>query len=84
MTPNPAYVAAIRNSVHAAPFPHLIGMTIAALELDSCRIDLVLGERHKQPFGIVHEWRHMELDHLHLPGFVSGLSDPLKPNVAQA
>ena len=54
MTPNPAYVAAIQDSVRAAPYPQLIGMTIAALEFDSCRIELALAERHMQPFGIVH------------------------------
>ena len=41
MTPNPAYVAAVQDSVHGAPYPHLIGMTIAALAFDSCRIELV-------------------------------------------
>jgi len=54
MTPNPAYIAAIRASVARAPFTHLIGLTIAELEFDRCRIDLDLGERHLQPFGIVH------------------------------
>jgi uncharacterized protein (TIGR00369 family) len=54
MTPNPAYVAAIQASVHGAPYPQLIGMTIAELEFDRCRIELTLGERHMQPFGIVH------------------------------
>ena len=54
MTPNPAYLQAIRDSVRMAPYPHLIGMTIEELEFDSCRIDLELGERHLQPFGIVH------------------------------
>lgn len=54
MTPNPAYIAALQDSVHHAPYPHLIGMTIAELEFDRCRIDLTLAERHLQPFGIVH------------------------------
>lgn len=54
MTPNPAYVLALRESVKQAPYPNLIGMTIASIELDRCRIDLDLGERHLQPFGIVH------------------------------
>ena len=54
MTPNPAYVTAIQQSVHNAPYPHLIGMTIAELAFDRCRIELALGERHMQPFGIVH------------------------------
>ena len=54
MTPNPAYIAAIQASVHAAPFPDLIGLRIAELEFDRCRIELELGHRHMQPFGIVH------------------------------
>ena len=54
MTPNPAYIAAIQASVHAAPYPELIGLKIAELEFDRCRIDLTLAHRHLQPFGIVH------------------------------
>jgi len=54
MKPNPAYVKAIQDSVHTAPYPALIGLTIEALDFDSCRIDLELAERHMQPFGIVH------------------------------
>lgn len=54
MTPNPAYVQALRESVRHAPYPNLIGMTIASLEFDRCRIELDLGEKHLQPFGIVH------------------------------
>ena len=51
---NPAFVAAVQQSVRTAPYPELIGMVISALEFDSCRIELDLGERHLQPFGIVH------------------------------
>jgi uncharacterized protein (TIGR00369 family) len=51
---NPAYVAALQQSVKTAPYPELIGLVIAELQFDSCRIDLELGERHLQPFGIVH------------------------------
>jgi len=51
---NPAYVAAMQESVRAAPYPELIGMTIAALDYDTCRIELDLDQRHLQPFGIVH------------------------------
>lgn len=54
MTPNPAYIQALQDSVRTAPYPNLIGMKLAALDLDSCRIELELGERHLQPFGIVH------------------------------
>jgi uncharacterized protein (TIGR00369 family) len=54
MTPNPAYIEAIQDSVRDAPYPNLIGMRITALAFDSCRIELDLAERHLQPFGIVH------------------------------
>ena len=54
MTPNPVYIQALRDSVKQAPYPNLIGMTIASIEFDRCRIDLDLGEKHLQPFGIVH------------------------------
>lgn len=52
--PNPAYVAAVQESVRTAPYPALIGMQLAAMEFDRCRIELQLGERHLQPFGIIH------------------------------
>lgn len=51
---NPAFVTAVQQSVRTAPYPELIGMVIGALEFDSCRIDLDIGDRHLQPFGIVH------------------------------
>jgi uncharacterized protein (TIGR00369 family) len=54
MMPNPDYIKAVQDSVHTAPYPELIGMKIAALDFDSCRIELELGKRHLQPFGIVH------------------------------
>lgn len=54
MTPNPAYIQALQDSVRGAPYPHLIGMTLASLEFDRCRIEIDLDARHLQPFGIVH------------------------------
>ena len=54
MTPNPAYIAALQESVRTAPYPTLIGMTLADIGFDHCRIELLLAERHMQPFGIVH------------------------------
>lgn len=54
MTPNPAYLQALQDSVRTAAYPQLIGMTLAAIKFDGCRIELELGERHLQPFGIVH------------------------------
>jgi uncharacterized protein (TIGR00369 family) len=54
MTPNPAFIEALQASVRDAPYPNLIGMRLAHIGLDECRIELDLGERHMQPFGIVH------------------------------
>lgn len=54
MRPNPAYVAAVQEMVHDSPYPSLIGMKIASLEFDRCRIELALRRDHLQPFGIVH------------------------------
>jgi uncharacterized protein (TIGR00369 family) len=54
MTPNPAFIAAVQALVREAPYPKLIGMRIAHMEFDACRIELDLEPRHLQPFGIVH------------------------------
>lgn len=54
MTPNPAYLEALQRSVREAPYPALIGMQLAEIAFDHCRIELTLAERHLQPFGIVH------------------------------
>ena len=54
MTPNPEYLQALQDNVRTAPYPHLIGMTLGTIDFDNCRIELQLGERHLQPFGIVH------------------------------
>ena len=54
MTPNPEYLARLRSGVGKAPLPQLLGMELAEIDFDSCRIDLPLAERHLQPFGIVH------------------------------
>lgn len=54
MTPNPAYIRALQESVRTAPYPALLGMTLADIAIDDCRIELELAERHLQPFGIVH------------------------------
>ena len=54
MTPNPAYIKAVQDILHDAPYPALIGLKIAALDFDRCRIELTLRNDHMQPFGIVH------------------------------
>ncbi|GAC1626508.1 MAG: hypothetical protein NVS9B10_14470 [Nevskia sp.] len=54
MTLNPAYIEALQLSVRNAPYVRLIGMELAAIDFNRCRIELELGEQHLQPFGIVH------------------------------
>ena len=54
MTPNPAYVDAMRQLVHDSKYPQLLGMTLSVLELDGCRMDLELDARHTHGFGVVH------------------------------
>ena len=54
MRPNPAYIKAVQETVHDAPYPKLIGLVIASLSIDRCRIELTLRDDHMQPFGIVH------------------------------
>jgi uncharacterized protein (TIGR00369 family) len=54
MIANPRYIQAVQDAVHGSPYPRLIGMTLAELGFDRCRVDLELAERHMQPFGIVH------------------------------
>lgn len=54
MTPNPDYIKAVLDAVADSPYPKLIGLRIAALSIDRCRIELPLRHDHLQPFGIVH------------------------------
>jgi len=54
MTPNPAYIAALQDSVRHAPYPKLIGMELTSIDFNRCRIEVELAEKHLQPFGIVH------------------------------
>ena len=51
---NPDRIAAARKCVQDAPFPSLVGIELTAVDFDSCRLDLMVRERHMQPFGIVH------------------------------
>lgn len=52
--PSPDYVAAVQDLVASAPYPGLLGMRLAAMDLDSCSVELDVERKHLQPFGIVH------------------------------
>ena len=54
MKPNLDYIHALQESVRTAPYPALIGMRLAEIDFESCRIELDLAEHHLQPFGIIH------------------------------
>jgi uncharacterized protein (TIGR00369 family) len=51
---NPDWIAAARTCVRDAPFPNLLGLVMTELDIDECRFQLTLGNRHLQPFGITH------------------------------
>lgn len=51
---NPLYVQEVQKLVESSPFPQHMSMQLAAMDLDRATIELVLGEVHLQPFGIVH------------------------------
>ena len=51
---NPEYVAAVRRTVNGCPFFNLLSMTIADLGEGTSLLEIALGEKHLQPFGMVH------------------------------
>lgn len=52
---NPDYVQALLTLVNTSDFPTHIAFRLAAIEFDSCRVELEIERRrHFQPFGIVH------------------------------
>jgi len=51
---NPIYVDAVKQLVETANYPSLLGMRLTAMDLDTCEVELVVDDRHLQPFGIVH------------------------------
>lgn len=51
---NEAYFRALQQWIHDAPFTKLIQVSIDQIDIDSATIGMEIGERHLQPFGIVH------------------------------
>jgi uncharacterized protein (TIGR00369 family) len=51
---NPEWVRALREVANPCPYFRLQSMTIAELAPGRSRLELELGEKHLQPFGIVH------------------------------
>jgi len=51
---NPKYLDAVIREVNQSPYFSLIAMDIKDLEWGQCRLEVVVQERHLQPFGQVH------------------------------
>ena len=51
---NPAYVTFVFEHVSKSPYFDLISMPITSLTWGECRLELVVQEKHTQPFGTIH------------------------------
>ena len=51
---NPSYVTFVFEHVSKSPYFDLISMPLTALSWGECRLELVVQEKHTQPFGTVH------------------------------
>jgi uncharacterized protein (TIGR00369 family) len=51
---NPAYLEAVTKKVNVCPFFKLLSMHITNLDWGESRLEIAVGEKHFQPFGIVH------------------------------
>ena len=51
---NPVYVDVITENVSRSPYFSLISMPIRALSWGTSRLELVVQEKHTQPFGVIH------------------------------
>lgn len=51
---NPAHTEAIAKIVNASPYIALLSMELKRLDRGESRIDIETGQKHLQPYGIVH------------------------------
>ena len=51
---NPRYADAVAMLVNRCPYFSLLSMEIKDLQWGSCLLEVTLGEKHLQPFGMVH------------------------------
>lgn len=51
---NPDYVAAVQKQVNTSPYFSLLSMEISTLDQGHCRMEILVQEKHLQPFGYVH------------------------------
>jgi len=51
---NPAWIDAMQKAVNPCPYFQLQQMRLLELSWGKARVEIELGERHQQPFGVVH------------------------------
>jgi uncharacterized protein (TIGR00369 family) len=51
---NPEYVSAVRQVVNGSPYFQLLSMAVADLGQGTSLLEIALGKKHLQPFGMVH------------------------------
>ena len=51
---NPKYAEAVATLVNQCPYFSLLSMEIRELQWGACLLEVKLGEKHLQPFGMVH------------------------------
>jgi len=51
---NPRYTEAVAKLVNQCPYFSLLSMEIKDLQWGTCLLEVELGEKHLQPFGMVH------------------------------
>ena len=53
-TPNPEHVESLVGLINKSPYFKLISMRVCEIGVGFSRFDIDLGQRHLQPFGLVH------------------------------
>jgi uncharacterized protein (TIGR00369 family) len=51
---NPAYIRAVAGEVNKCPYFTLLSMEIKDLQWSHASLEVAVGEKHMQPFGLVH------------------------------
>ncbi len=51
---NPDYVRVVSETANRSPYFTLISMRLVSFAIGECRLEIDLGNKHLQPFGLVH------------------------------
>jgi uncharacterized protein (TIGR00369 family) len=51
---NPEYVEAVKREVNSCPYFSLLSMQVMGLNWGESRLEILVQEKHLQPFGLVH------------------------------